>query len=335
MLICKELEGLLLLKVITNRKQIDDAQRQFVDLMKSNLDFKTERTLGFKGDNLSELVYYDDTIGLWFAPSKYSDGISQYWNPFGTQTVSKYKDLNIIVEINFPFKLDRRAAGIFLEDGDGEIFIGHRGKVGGGRKGIGKNAFMQYYKGSRSFVKDGNTETEVFIISALGSPRLVENIKAFADSVEMFKRNATNGMLPDKNNLFNLEPERRNAYTVAETIDSEMLHGSVVNALYAKFNQLSATVKNTRYIDLMIVSETEKITHIFEIKSRSDLQSIYTAIGQLKFHAQRLRTDAKQIIVVPKTISDDSKSILNELGIHVVIFAEEEKQIKFFGLESV
>lgn len=320
-----------MLTVITDRERIDIAQEQFVEAMKSALHFKAQRNLGFQGDNRTELVYYDDTIGLWFASSEDIESLNRYWNPLGTQTVSTHMCLNIKVEMNFSFELDRRVAGIFLEDEDGKIFIGHRGKIGGGRHGIGKNAFMQYYKGSKGYVIDGNTETEVLIISALTSPRLAENIKAFADSVEIFKKNVTN---PHEDEGFNSEPEKRNPYTVAETIDSEMLHGSVVNALYTKFNQLGITVENTRYIDLMLISKKKKVTHLFEIKSKSDSQSTYTAIGQLKFYAQKLNADAKQIIVVPKTISEDSKNILNELGIQVVTFAEEGKQIKFFGLEK-
>jgi hypothetical protein len=151
----------------------------------------------------------------------------------------------------------------------------------------------------------------------------------------MFKKDVTNNILSSREDGFNLEPEIRNSYTVAQTIDSEMQHGRVANALYTKFNQLGITVENTRCIDLKLLNIKREVTHLFEIKSKSDSQSIYTAIGQLKFHARKLNTTAKQIIVVPCTIGKDSRKTINELGIHVVLFTEKEKQITFSGLDEL
>ena len=177
-----------MLTVITDRKQIDIAQRQFKKAIKSSLCYKAKRNLGFHGGNRTELVYYDDTIGLWFASSEDTKSMNRYWNPLGTQTVSKNTNLGITVEINFPYKLDRRVAGVFLKDEDGNIYIGHRGKIGGGRTGIGKNEFIQYYKELKGYVIDGNEETELLIITELESLNFVKNIKTFVDSVETFKK---------------------------------------------------------------------------------------------------------------------------------------------------
>jgi 5-methylcytosine-specific restriction protein A len=176
-----------MLTVITEQNRIDMAQEQFLKAMQSALRYNAVRELGFQGDHRNETVYYDDTLGLWFASSKDVDGMNRYWNPLGTQNISENKSLNITVELNFPFELNRRVAGVFLEDENGEIFIGHRGRVGGGKPGIGKNAFMQFYHESRYYVSDVGKETEIILISELDSPLLAENIKAFANAVESFK----------------------------------------------------------------------------------------------------------------------------------------------------
>lgn len=322
-----------MLTVITKRKYIDSAQAQFVQKMRAALPYKAERNLGFQGDSRAALIYYDDQIGLWFTTDDGMNG-SRYWNPLGSQSVSKHKSLNIVAEINFPFVLDRRVGGIFLEDEDGEIYIGHRGKIGGGRPGIGKKAFMQYYKGSTGFVLDGNQESEVLIISALNSSRLAENIKGFIDSVDLFKKSVINNDFDVDTEGFLPEPEEKTSYSITETIDSEMLHGSVVNELHKVFKQRGLIVENTKHIDLMLLDKKRKTTHLFEVKSKSDSQSIYTAIGQLQFNARRLRTNAKQIIVVPVTINNHAKKILEDLSFSIVTFVEEKKQFKFFGLEE-
>src|SRR2546426_6326116 len=46
--------------------------------------------------------------------------------------------------------INRRCAGLFVrDDDDGAIYFTHSGKVGGGREGVGKSAFLSNYRGAR------------------------------------------------------------------------------------------------------------------------------------------------------------------------------------------
>ena len=51
----------------------------------------------------------------------------------------------ITVEINPPHEGEnRRVAGLFARDEENRIYIAHTGRVGGGRTGIGQNAFREF-----------------------------------------------------------------------------------------------------------------------------------------------------------------------------------------------
>ena len=77
-------------------------------------------------------------------------------------------------------------------------------------------------------------------------------------------------------------------------------------------------------IDLVI--ETEKEIMLFEVKTGSDSQSIYTGIGQLYFHAAALSRKfpdkpVVRYLVIPIISTENNReTILNELGIEIITF---------------
>jgi 5-methylcytosine-specific restriction protein A len=75
-------------------------------------------------------------LGIWLACDVI--GKSRYWNAFGTRNPKQNKMVPIGCEINFPlFGIDRRVSGGVAEDETGRLSLVHRGRIGGGRKGIG------------------------------------------------------------------------------------------------------------------------------------------------------------------------------------------------------
>ena len=89
--------------------------------------------------------------------------------------------LSIACELNPPEKdINRQCAGLFLRDTEGIIYVAHSGKIGGGRKGIGKSAFLSTYRGARESVTwpDG-TESEVIVIGRVDGDRLPAQVANF------------------------------------------------------------------------------------------------------------------------------------------------------------
>jgi hypothetical protein len=91
--------------------------------------------------------------------------------------------LSIICEINPALEgLDKRTQGAFAQD-NGHIWLLYRGKIGGGRPGIGRRLFFENYPGE---IMDIAGE-RVVIIGDIRSANFVENIKDFVREVERIK----------------------------------------------------------------------------------------------------------------------------------------------------
>jgi len=147
----------------------------------------TQKTLGFQGGGKESTVHYFGSLNFWIA---IADSSNRYWNAFGLG--NPFKDgSTIIVEINPPKEgIDRRISGTFIEDNERNIYMAHRGRVGGGRKGIGKKAFMAWYQGTTSVVKDGDKYRDMIVIGALDDKELVNKLAAFTKIVSVFKDEA-------------------------------------------------------------------------------------------------------------------------------------------------
>ena len=104
-------------------------------------------SVGYQGGGQSYDVHWHQAAGIWglFEPSAAK---GRFWICFGLENPAKASSLTITVETNPPVQgVNRRCAGVFLRDEHGNFYIAHSGKVGGGRKGIGKKAFREFSHG--------------------------------------------------------------------------------------------------------------------------------------------------------------------------------------------
>lgn len=102
--------------------------------------------VGWQGGSVTVDVYWHMSIGIWGVferrPPDEGKGAARFWNCFGIADPGKDSMLSITVEINPPHQgEDRRTAGVFLRGEEGRFHVGHSGKVGGGRPGIGQRRF--------------------------------------------------------------------------------------------------------------------------------------------------------------------------------------------------
>ena len=78
---------------------------------------------------------------------------NRYWNAFGTGHPYAGDTLHITCEICIPLSgVNRRIAGAFGEGQDGTVYLLHSGKIGGGKEGVGKNAFLAQFHGTRQLL---------------------------------------------------------------------------------------------------------------------------------------------------------------------------------------
>ena len=145
---------------------------------------------GHKGGNFTLKAHHDDK--LWFS-SKLRLEADCYWNVYGLNPESSRSNDNA-VQINVPIKgINRSKAGLFAEDASTkEIYLLHRGKIGGGRKGIGKTAFVSWYKGKIVIVDelDGRS-SELFLVTSIRDPDIANKVRKFVSKVADFKSEIT------------------------------------------------------------------------------------------------------------------------------------------------
>jgi hypothetical protein len=129
---------------------------------------------------------------------------SRYWCAYGRMDPKLHSSVDITCEINPPTKgTDRRCGGVLLKDSGSGLYLAHSGKVGGGRKGVGKTNFLKGYSethpvvalGARPSVEqidwpNGGTR-EVVLLGKIGDRSFVNNLADYIRAVGEFKANAT------------------------------------------------------------------------------------------------------------------------------------------------
>ena len=124
------LENYKHLTIIENKKGIEKNQAKFLEIFKKRTDKIIKSKAGFLGGQKEGNFYWSQDLGIWFYPRKIDN--SRYWNSFGTQEPKKGKNYAITCEINFPIEgIKRGIAGAFAKDESGNIYMIHRGKLGG------------------------------------------------------------------------------------------------------------------------------------------------------------------------------------------------------------
>lgn len=109
-----------------------------------------------------------------------------HWNALGKGDLFGRPTPPIVVEVNPPYSGRRaRVAGVFLRDEDGRLWLGHRGRLGGGRRGIG-GSFKDSHPRKRP-VTDGDGESDVIVIGAIEQPDFLDRVSEFVRSVIEFK----------------------------------------------------------------------------------------------------------------------------------------------------
>jgi hypothetical protein len=151
-----------------------------------------EAVVGFHSGNMHCRVAWNIKYGFWtMYPPK--DGEKQLI--FGTQDPDRYpsRSLNITCQINvLRGSSGRQRAGTILWNGK-DLFLGHNGGIGGGKEGVGKAAFISWYRNKVSDTVDvkndgGHTIPYILIGKIGGSSTFLSALAKFVFAVERFKK---------------------------------------------------------------------------------------------------------------------------------------------------
>jgi hypothetical protein len=156
------------------------------------------KKVGHQGKTGVFSVYWRPKERFWslFEPYFWEN---RYWCCLGTWNPDDNSVLDITCEINCPHHgVNRRIAGAFARDADGRLYVTHSGRVGGGRKGIGKSAFLECY--GKDNMKDiswpDGKVTKAIVIGQLNGRDLCRQTEQFLQQINYFKNTVASGALP-------------------------------------------------------------------------------------------------------------------------------------------
>ena len=148
--------------------------------------------VGFQGGHLPpQEVFANNSI--WFAhESLENKGIPRYWNALGSGRPVLRRSNNITVEVNPAIHgVNRMVNGLFaVDDKTGHTVLLHRGRVGGGKKGIGKSSFIEWYPGTKVNFFDPSHdygEESAILVADLDSEKFLIQLEDFVNAVHRFK----------------------------------------------------------------------------------------------------------------------------------------------------
>jgi hypothetical protein len=183
-----------MIRAFTSATEIAKAQELFRREFYENAD-ALSHAVGFPGGSTTIDIAWHAAEGIWGyvdgidEATGPEDGASRYWNAFGLQDPHQSTgSLSITFEVNPPIQgTNARVGGILGRESDGPILLLHRGTIGGGAAGVGKQLFWREFRGRPMFVNDGEDMVDCAIVATLGQGTLVSDLRRFADDVARMK----------------------------------------------------------------------------------------------------------------------------------------------------
>jgi len=327
-----------MLKVIEDQPVIKKYVRQFVKGFKPFIDEEIKVKLGHQGASFPAKVLWSKKLGIW----KFSRTIKEtrYWNAFGVGKPQESSILSITAEINFPWAgIDRKTGGAFARDYWGNIFVIHRGKIGGGKKGVGKSLFEHSYRGVWSFMEDGKAVNQVAIIGALNSHRFALQAAQFIKKIEKLKSTATTSTQTEINFseiTFREDLVGSAPYSVDDEIISACDRDLVISELAALLQRQKLKIGNDTERELFVVDPSKnRISHVFEVLTDTKEKNVLAAAAKLLLQTSVDAGSPLPILVLPEDKMNNYEQELQKINISVTSFRWEGEKVVFPDLEKI
>lgn len=337
-----------MLELLQDAEAIERAWNRFHRGFVKASDHAEIATVGFPGGSIRDTVYQFFDLDFWYCQGL--PDLPRFWNGFGTQNPRTGAAVSIDVEINFPKSgIDRRVAGAIAADPHSEhLWVVHRGKIGGGKRGVSKHAFWQLFRGETVSVIDGDRETVVALVAAIDSPRFVAQIGSFVAQVKRIKHIATTSgpaSYPATEDVDDAETDAAAVFREEfagtkhvpekDEVTAKCDHGLVVNELAVRLEAEGYRVANDLHRDLFILGRQAKTTVLFEVKVALSLTNVHQALGQLMLHGRALDDATRLIIVVPEAPNEELRRRLDTLDVSVLSYTWQDNRPVFSDLARV
>jgi hypothetical protein len=327
--------------------------------LRSALPFGETRTIGYPQGNFDAKVRFLSATGsdVFYWSAWQSKDKSTAGSLFGHGEPGSNAFLNIDVQFNLPVdQFSRTKGGAFLRHvSTNRVVLAHRGIVTLGHGRVPKADLFSEMAATVREADTGNGTGEFLLIGELDSPTLINDIDAFSSelrrSVKAIKASAAKTQDTSKNRsntsvtlsgrlrqYFDEFSGKRQLKGRRKSV-ADCYHGTVVRAIRDAYDD-SAEILKSQAIDLTVIMSNR--VYLFEVKTSSDPQSIYTAIGQLTAHAPVIadyapRKTLVRVMVVPEQPNQRLCALLkDQLNISLLTFTRSaDGRITIEGLPQL
>ncbi len=179
------------LELIVDGKTVRKAMKDVQDQLAGVAAGKRQQKVGYHGGSGIYTIHWSPPLKMWALFKKLDN---RYWNAFGISRPDPARSLQITVEVNPPLEgVDRKMGGAFARDPHtGDIYLVHRGRIGGGQKGIGPDLFWKRFRGGVKMREPDREEpSRVVVVGRVGSPEFPRDVAGFVHEVGRIKAAAS------------------------------------------------------------------------------------------------------------------------------------------------
>jgi hypothetical protein len=149
-----------MLRVLERKKEIAACQKKVEAAVRKITTERHRHLVGFPSGTFEANICYAKKLDFWVAFENWDDRFCNACGigyPFANASPAPH------LEINPPTEgINRRTAGAFVTDAEGNCYLAHSGKVGGGTKGVSARARSSNNCPLRSLVDSRNAaDTEI------------------------------------------------------------------------------------------------------------------------------------------------------------------------------
>jgi hypothetical protein len=351
------------LVVVTDIAEIARLNKELGRRLSKTFKVRRTREITYPAGHHTGTVYFETASGTGVRAWSPATGPDKLSNFLLTGDPAESAWMQIDVQMNFPAgSYNRRMAGAFVVDGNGDVLVAHRGKLTKGKAGLAKAKVFREFAAQTEEADDDGQPSTVILIAALDDPKLADRLWAFAaeardvatrigaavgdddgdnDSSTGESSLGTSERKPSstrKDPLLKLrdyfdeyagEGSSKGHSGGKRTVE----HGDVVKALEAKL-RASGSSQKAQAIDLAIVAEE---VDLYEVKTSARTTDVYTGVGQLLIHGECIREllelPVRRHLVLPSAPrASHGKHIAKKGAIRIVTYEKTEAGFQFNGL---
>lgn len=350
-------------EVVTDVAEIARLNRQLGKQLAKTFRHKEAREITYPAGHHAGTVFFESLSGTSVRAWSPRDEPDKLLNFVLLGEPGSTKWIEITVQLNFPAgTYNRRMAGAFVRDAQGEVFIAHRGKLTKGKAGLPKDQVFREFASRAVEAEDAGKTSRVILISELDDPALADRLWDFAEEARAVATKLGEELHGEGGGTAPPDPppggsgSGKPPATPAERLlklrayfdeyagegtskghgggKRTVEHGDVVKALEALLRSRGSSQK-AQAIDLAIVGATE--VDLFEVKTSARTTDVYTGVGQLLIHGECIREllglPVKRHLVLPeKPKASHGKHISRKGDSNVVTFQKDGETYRFSGL---